>query len=155
MLSQGTCTQGCSVMAWSSQVTGSFLMLGGSVKLVGAFSGHLHTGLECHGMVTTGNWQLLDVGWVSQTHRCFLRALAHRATWSACTSSLSVLHKYRAALGVHAENWAGMSTGNRPADVLPCQPRGPASAAAPAARRARRLMPRLHSRARRAGCSSH
>ena len=48
------------------------------MTLVGAFSGHLHTGLECHGMVTTGNWQLLDVGWVSQTRRCFLRALAHR-----------------------------------------------------------------------------
>ena len=123
------------------------------MPLVGAFPGHLHTGLECHGMVITGNWLLFDdVGWVSQTRRCFLGALAHRAGvhaphhlsraaswmayggqvtghiastaslgkgWSACTSSLSVLHKYRAALGMHAECWAGMSTVHRPADVLP------------------------------------
>ena len=31
--------------------------------ILGAFPGHLHTGLECHGMVITGNWQVLDVGW--------------------------------------------------------------------------------------------
>jgi hypothetical protein len=60
---QGTCTQGWSVMAWSSQVTGSFLMLGGSVKSIGAFSGHLHTGLECMHLITCQG-QLR--GWVSE-----------------------------------------------------------------------------------------
>ena len=147
-------------MAWSSQVTGSFLMLGGSVKLVGAFSGHLHTGQQCMHLVTC---QVQLRGWVSELKRCQgLKVTGHIACtsslvkgWSACPSSLSVLHKYRAALGLHAEHWAGISTVHRPADVLPCKPRGPASAAAPSARRARRLMPRLHSGARRAGCSSH
>ena len=66
----------------------------------------------------------------------------------------STLQKYKDSLGVFAEGWVGMSAVRRPA-VLPCKPRGPASTAAPAARRARRLMPRLRSGAGGAGFSSH